>query len=122
MGDASELEALIKQAFPRRRLARAGKIHAIQMGLGQERGETKRLVDAFMRNPSDSTLKTQMEDAKRRMNDKKAHLREEHNLDASELEALITQAFPRRRLVRQAKSTPYRWALAKKEVKPRDWL
>merc|ERR1712000_670762 len=92
--DASELEALIKQAFPRRRLVKAGKIHAIQMGLGQERGETKRLVDAFMRNPSDSTLKTQMEDAKRRMNEKKAHLRGEHNLDASELEALIKQAFP----------------------------
>merc|ERR1711964_948790 len=98
--DPSELENLISQAFPRRRLVRAGNIHAIKMGLGQLRGETSRLVDRLCVNRNDAKAKRQLTKVNRRMAGAKARLMEEHNLDASELENLIRQAFPRRRLVR----------------------
>merc|ERR1711964_116440 len=74
-------------------------ILAIQMGLGQERGETQRLLNQYLQNPTPA-LKTQMEDVKRRMTAKKLRLREQFGMDDSELERLIQQAFPRRRLAR----------------------
>merc|ERR1711964_961325 len=78
------------------RLDRASRIRQLQVALGQERGETQRLMDIMMKlaasNKNTTHVRAELMFSKKRMTAAKTRLMQEFTMDPSELEELIKAA------------------------------